>query len=138
MRQSAFIWVLTLVVGITAGSLGHRILSAQLPSIKRTPLLKTDLAEMAGKEGLVVSLEFAPGVSAGKHYHPAHVWGYILEGVMRLEEVGKPPTLVKPGETFYEPPKQVHTFTNADTTASLKFLVFALAEKGQPLTIPVP
>ena len=79
MRRTAMVLSLTLAVGIAAGVLGDRLLSAQQSPIKRTELLKTDVAGMEGKEAIVYIAELGPGAAAGKHFHPGPEFAYLLE-----------------------------------------------------------
>ena len=136
MRRMALMFSFTLAVGIAVGMIGDRVLSAQQEPIKRTVLLKTDLAGMQGKEGVMIHVELAPGGAAGKHYHPGHELVYILEGSGTFEAEGNPPRAVKAGDTLYVTPKLIHDVKNTGKTP-VKALVVAIAEKGQPLTVPV-
>jgi quercetin dioxygenase-like cupin family protein len=137
MKRTLFVSVLTLAVGIVAGALGTQILNAQQEPFKRTVLLKTALTGLEGKESVVVLVELAPGASAGKHYHPGHEVNYALEGTGILEVEGTPPVTLKPGVTNHIQPKQVHNVTNTSATDPLKLVAFFIAEKGQPLAVPV-
>ncbi|MDZ4340148.1 MAG: cupin domain-containing protein [candidate division NC10 bacterium] len=105
--------------------------------MKRQVLLKSDLAGIDGKEGIVVLAEIAPGATTGKHYHPAHEFAYVLEGSLTLEVQGKPPVTLKPGGIIHQPPRQAHEGKNASKTDPVKILAFYLSEKGQPLTSQV-
>lgn len=136
MKRTLFVSVLTLAAGIVAGALGTQILNAQQEPFKRTVLLKTDLTGLEGKDSVVVLVELAPGASAGKHYHPGHEVNYVLEGTGILEVEGTPVTL-KPGVTNHIQAKQVHNVTNTSATDPLKLVAFFIAEKGQPLAVPV-
>jgi quercetin dioxygenase-like cupin family protein len=50
---------------------------------------------------------------------------------------GKEVTL-KPGETFYEGPDDVHIVgRSADKTKPAKFVVFLIKDKGAPVLVPV-
>ena len=137
MKRIALTLGVTLAVGIYLGATWNQILHAQQEPVKRTVLLKTDLAGMKGKEGIVVLAEIAPGAATGKHTHPAHEFAYVMEGSGSLEVEGKPTIPMKPGATIYQPPKQVHNGKNASTTAPLKVIAFYIAEKEKPLTAPV-
>ncbi len=137
MRRATLIISLTLAVGIAGGVIGNQVLHAQQEPIKFTTLLKTDLAGIEGKEGLIVLVELAPGAASGKHTHPAHELAYTLEGSATLEVEGKPPVSMKAGGTSYQPPGQVHEVKNASQTAPFKALLVFISDKGQPLTIPV-
>lgn len=137
MRRTAFVLSLTLAAGITVGMVANQLLHADQEPVKRPVLLKTDLAGVDGKEGIVVLAEIAPGATTGKHYHPAHEFAYVLEGSLTLEVQGKPPVTLKPGGINHQPPRQVHEGKNASKTDPVKILAFYLSEKGQPLTSPV-
>ena len=100
------------------------------------PLLTADVVGMPGKEAYVGISEFAPGAAAGKHYHPADEFGYVLEGTLTLEEPGKPLVTYKAGQVFHRLPKVVHEGKNT-TTAQVRLLVFYVGEKGQPRIVPV-
>ncbi len=135
--RKASIAVLVLVVGVVMGAMGSQVLNAQQEQIKRTVLLKTDVTGVEGKEGYIIMVEIAPRGQSGRHYHPGHEFLYVMEGSGMLEIDGKPPVALKTGVTGHIDPKVIHNGKNSSTTAPLKVLVFAVHEKGQPLTIPV-
>jgi quercetin dioxygenase-like cupin family protein len=137
MKRIGMVVGLTLAVGLAVGVISDRVLNAQQEPIKRTELLKTDLVGIEGKGAVVRLVEYAPGAEAGKHYHPAHVFLYVLEGSGIWEPEGQPPVTLKPGDVYYEPPRQVHTAKNASTSAPLKLLSWSIVEKGQPSIVPV-
>ena len=137
MRRTAIMLGLTLAIGIALGAMGERLLSAQQEPIKRTVLLKTDLAGIEGKEGVVVLAELAPGAATGKHYHPGDELLYVLEGSLILEQEGKPPVTLKVGDVAHNPAKLPHNGKNTSTTAPAKAVVVYVVEKGQPLATPV-
>jgi quercetin dioxygenase-like cupin family protein len=106
---------------------------------KVTPLMGKDLVGLAGKEGVMLMVEYAPGASSDKHRHNAHTFVYVLEGsvVMQVED-GKAVTL-GPGQTFYESPDDIHLVSkNASDSQPAKFVVFFVKEKGAPPVVPVP
>jgi quercetin dioxygenase-like cupin family protein len=46
-------------------------------------------------------------------------------------------TVLKPGQTFYEGPDDVHVVgRNASMTKPAKFVVFLVKEKGAPVLVP--
>jgi quercetin dioxygenase-like cupin family protein len=102
-----------------------------------TELYKADLVTSEGKEASMFLAELAPGANMGKHYHPGDAFAYILEGTMLLEIVGKESVTLKAGQSGSLPPQTVHDDKNASQTAPLKFLVFHVAKKGDPLAVPV-
>lgn len=137
MKHTALLFGLALTVGIALGIVGTKALNAQQEPMKRTVLLKTDLAGIKGKEGMLILVELAPGAATEMHYHPGDELAYLLEGTLSLEVKGKPPITFKPGDTFHQPPKQVHRAKNLNSTNPAKAIVFTIAEKGQPPTVPV-
>jgi len=128
---------LVLAVGFAVGLIVSQVLNAQQQAVKSAVVLKADLVGIEGKYVVIVSTELPPGELAKKHYHPGHQFGYVLEGSMIMEIEGKPPITYKPGDTFYLTPNQVHDAKNVSTTAPVKVLGFSIAEKGQPLSVPV-
>src|SRR6266568_3570692 len=104
---------------------------------KVAELYKANLVTSDGKEGSIFLAELAPGANMGKLYHPGDAFAYILEGTMLLEIAGKESVTLKAGQSGSLPPRTVHDDKNASQTAPLKFLVFHVAKKGDPLAVPV-
>ena len=138
MRRTILVLALTLAVGIAAGMIGDRMLSAQQPEIKRTVLLRTDLPGVEGKEAVVFIAEIPPGVATGKHRHPGNELIYVLEGSYILEVDGKGPIPLKAGDARHAPLGEVHAAKSFGSPQASKVLVVLITEKGQPLAIPVP
>ena len=105
---------------------------------KISPLMAQELAGLAGKEGLMLTVEYAPGESSTKHRHNAHVFVYVLEGSVVMEVEGGKPVTLKPGQTFYESPADVHSVSkNASKSKRAKFVVVIVKDKGAPPVVPV-
>src|SRR3984957_19076167 len=102
------------------------------------PVMQKDLADMPGREMLMLSVEYPPGAVEHIHRHDAYAFVYVLEGTI-VEGVrgGKEVTLTS-GQTFYEGPNDVHTIgRNASQTEPAKFVVFLVKNKNAPVLIPV-
>jgi quercetin dioxygenase-like cupin family protein len=102
-----------------------------------TPLMQKDLADLPGKEILMIAVEYPPGTVEHIHRHDAHAFVYVLEGTI-IEGVrgGKEVTLT-PGQSFYEGPDDVHTVgRNASKTKPAKFVVVLLKKKGVEAVLP--
>lgn len=107
------------------------------PEAKVTPLLSKDLKEFPGKEGLMITVEYPPGCVDPVHRHNAHAFVYVLEGSIVMQLKGGKEVTLKPGETFYEGPDDIHTVgRNASKTEPAKFVVFLVKDKGAPVLIP--
>ncbi len=127
MRNTAA-WVLSM-------SLAGGTLMAQEPTI--TSLLSKDLVGTPGKELLMITVEYPPGVADPVHRHDAQVMVYVLEGAVVMQVKGEAPVTLRAGDTFYEGPGDVHTVArNASQTAPAKFLVFFVKAKGAPILVP--
>ena len=111
-------------------------LMAQEPVV--TTLMSKDLADMPGKEGLMLSVEYPPGGADPVHRHNAHGFIYVLEGSVVMQVKGGKETTLTPGQTFYEGPDDIHVVgRNASSTEPAKFLVLLIKDKGAPVLVPV-
>jgi quercetin dioxygenase-like cupin family protein len=108
------------------------------PATTVTPLLKHALADVPGREVMVITLDIPPGGGSAPHRHPGHhVFGYVLEGSYKLKlDQGDEKILTK-GQAFYEAPGQLHAVSaNASATEPAKVLAVIVAESGKPVTVP--
>jgi len=104
---------------------------------KVTPLFSKDLADFPGKEGLMITVEYPPGSTDPIHRHNAHGFIYVLEGSIVMQVRGGKEVTLKPGQTFYEGPEDVHVVgRNASQTKPAKFVVFFVKDKGAPIVVP--
>ncbi|HSU33709.1 MAG TPA: cupin domain-containing protein [Bryobacteraceae bacterium] len=104
---------------------------------KVTPLVSKDLTGIPGKEGTMITVEYAPGATDSVHRHNAHVFVYVLEGSVVMQVKGGRQLTLGPGETFYESPEDIHVISrNASQTQRAKFLVFFVKDKGAPALVP--
>ena len=110
-------------------------LSAQ--EAKVTPLMTKELADMPGKEALMITVEYPPGSKDAPHRHNAHAFVYVLEGTIVMQLKGKQPVTLTAGQTFYEGQEDVHVVgRNASSTKPARFLVLLLKDKGAPVLVP--
>jgi quercetin dioxygenase-like cupin family protein len=102
-----------------------------------TPLMLKELGDISGKEVLMITVEFPPGGADPIHRHDAHGFIYVLEGTVVMGVRGGKEVTLKPGETFYEGPNDVHTVgRNASTTKPAKLLAVLVKNKGaEALTV---
>jgi quercetin dioxygenase-like cupin family protein len=122
-----------------AMTVGMPLAHAAPGGVSVKPLINKDVAEMPGKELLMISVEYAPGGEDPVHRHDAHGIVYVLEGSIVMGVKGGKEVTLKPGDTFYEGPADLHTVgRNASKTKPAKFVVFLLKEKQKPVLIPVP
>ncbi len=104
---------------------------------KVTPLLSRDLTGIAGKEGAMMTVEYAPGAAGPVHRHNAYVFVYVLEGSLVMQVKDAAPVTLHPGQTFYEGPDDIHLVgRNASKTKPARFLAFFVKDKGAPVVMP--
>jgi len=104
---------------------------------KVTDLMSKDLPNFPGKEGLMITVEYPPGSVDPIHRHNANGFIYVLEGTIVMQVRGGKEVTLKPGQTFYEGPEDVHVVgRNASKTEPAKFVVFFVKDKNAPLFVP--
>ena len=102
-----------------------------------TQLLSKDLTNLPNKEGLMITVEYAPGGSDPIHRHHAHAFVYVLEGSVVMQVKGGKEITLTPGQSFYEGPDDVHVVSrNASNAKPAKFVVFLVKDKGAPVLVP--
>ena len=68
---------------------------------KVTPLFSKDLADLPGKEGLMITVVYPPGASDPIHRHNANAFVYVLEGSIVMQVKGGKEVTLTPGQSFY-------------------------------------
>ena len=122
------------VVVVLLSAFGGRLIAQEAVV---TPLMTKELADMPGKEALMITVEYPPGSSDPAHRHNAHAFVYVLEGSVVMQGKGGKQVTLTPGQTFYEGPDDVHVVgRNASTTKPARFLVLLLKEQGTPALVP--
>lgn len=98
------------------------------------PLVTKSLPELPGKEVVMLMVEYPPGGADPVHRHAAHGFIYVLEGSIVMQVKGGKEVTLKPGETFYESPSDLHVVgRNVSNTEPARFLVFLVKDRGTPV-----
>lgn len=101
-------------------------------------LMTKALSDIPGKEVLAITVDYPPGGADPIHRHDAHAFVYVLEGSIVMGVKGGKEVTLKPGQTFYEGPDDIHTVgRNASKTKPAKFLVMLVKNKGTDFFLPV-
>src|SRR6201988_243882 len=99
-------------------------------------LMTKDLPDVPGKEGMIETVDFAPGEVSQPHRHNADLFVYVLEGSIVTQLKGGSAQTVHAGEVFYESPTDIHSVSrNASEAQPAKLLVFYVKKKGAPQTV---
>jgi len=129
--------LLSLMTTGTAMAQQAKAPEAKAPQAKVTSLMSKDLPEAPGKEALMILVDYPPGASDPIHRHNAHALVYVLEGSIVMQVKGGKQVTLRPGQTFYEGPDDVHVVgRNASKTKPAKFVVVLIKEKGAPVFVP--
>jgi quercetin dioxygenase-like cupin family protein len=105
---------------------------------KVAEVMSKELKDFPGKEGAMITVEYPPGGADPVHRHNAHAFVYVLEGTVVMQLKGGKEVTLKPGDTFYEGPSDIHVVgRNASKTMPAKFVVVLLKAKGAPALVPV-
>jgi len=98
--------------------------------------LMTEELELAeGREVVVSHIVIPANTTLPKHWHPGEEFVYILEGTGILWQEGKTDVVLKKGDVYKVPLKQVHTAKTLEDGAII--LVFRVHEKGKPVRVNV-
>ncbi len=85
----------------------------------------------------LITAEFPPGVSTGRHTHPGDEYGTVVEGsVVTRQDGGEWKTLTT-GQSYYVPAGVVHETRNTGERTARTYNGFII-EKGKPRATPVP
>ena len=104
---------------------------------KVTELFSKDMANVPGKEGVMMVVDYPPGSVDPVHRHNAHAFVYVLEGSIVMQVRGGKEVTLTPGQTFYEGPDDVHVVgRNASKTKPAKFVLVMVKDKGAPVLVP--
>ncbi|MBC7991259.1 MAG: cupin domain-containing protein [Luteimonas sp.] len=130
--KNSVLLVCTACASLTA----PKAIAAPDPIVKT--LMTKALANVPGKEVLMLTVDYPPGGADPIHRHDAPAFVYVLEGSIVMGVKGGKEVTLSPGETFYEAPNDVHTVgRNASQTAPAKFVVLLVKDKGVPFFKPV-
>jgi quercetin dioxygenase-like cupin family protein len=100
-------------------------------------LLERELADVPGKEALLLTVDYPPGGASLPHRHDADVFVYVLSGRVVMQVAGQPARPLGAGDTFYEGPTDVHVRSaNDSSSAPARLLVFMVKDKGAPVSRP--
>ena len=82
----------------------------------------------------MITVDYPPGSVDPVHRHDAHAFVYVLEGTIVMQVKGGKEVTLKPGQSFYEGPDDVHVVgRNASKTEPAKFLVVFIKKAGAPI-----
>jgi quercetin dioxygenase-like cupin family protein len=111
-------------------------LAQQGPNVN-TLVLEQPVSGVPDKVFTMITAEFPPGVSTGRHTHPGDEYGTVVEGTVLTRQDGGEWKMVGVGQSYYVPAGVVHeTKCMGDKTARTYngFII----EKGKPRATTAP
>ena len=122
-----------LVIIASVVCLGTAPLSAQPASQLKVTILvaQTPVTGVPDKVFMLLTTDFPPGVSTGRHTHPGDEYGTLMEGAVMTRQDGGEWKTVSTGESYYVPANIIHETKNVGTVPAKAVNAFVL-EKGKP------
>ena len=137
MKKMTAMFVVVASLGLAKDIRAQETSAATAP-VTAIPLLSKPLPDVANKEGVMLTVEYAPGASSAPHRHNANTFVYVLEGAVVMQVKGGKEQTLTAGQTFYESPTDIHSVSrNASATQKAKILVFFVKDIGAPSNVAV-
>jgi quercetin dioxygenase-like cupin family protein len=104
---------------------------------KAPPLLQQVLKDVPGKQGKMITVDYAPGQESTPHVHLGSVFAYVLEGEVISQLAGGGEVKYRAGESWYEPPGSTHLVArNASPTKPARLLAVVITGEKDPVRRP--
>jgi quercetin dioxygenase-like cupin family protein len=131
MRRLATVCAAVLI--IAAGS----ALAQQAQPPKVTTLVsEAPVTGVPDKVFTLITADWPPGVTTGRHTHPGDEYGTVVEGTLATRQEGGEWKTVTAGQSYYVPAGVVHETRNEGNTPAKSYNGF-IVEKGKPRATPV-
>jgi quercetin dioxygenase-like cupin family protein len=85
----------------------------------------------------VLTATLKPGDKTPFHTHRFPVTAYVLEGTFTLELEGRPPVVIKAGQSLVEPPNVKMTGDNRSATEPMRIVIFYVRDPDTPFLDPI-
>jgi len=100
----------------------------------------TPVLDFPSRDGLSVQairVDYEPGgFTRGSHRHPARAYVYVTDGSVEFVVGDGEPTVLKAGESFYEPPGALHSVSrNASGDEPASLIAFFVLGDGESATV---
>ena len=104
------------------------------PKAEVTPLYEGTLTGVDGKTVIIKHFTLPAGFVGGKHFHPADVFVYVLEGELTVD-TEKGVLTIPAGEIYPEVPGMVMVGKNVSADNPTKIVVFQVGDTGKPMMV---
>jgi quercetin dioxygenase-like cupin family protein len=121
---------------LIAAAASIAVTSAYAQEIAKPNLLVREVIDGMPKgdkqEVRVLTATIQPGGKTPFHTHRFPVTVYILEGTFTLEMEGRPPAVLKVGDSFIEPPHVKMTGYNKSANEPMRVVIFYVSDPDTP------
>jgi quercetin dioxygenase-like cupin family protein len=107
------------------------------PATPPPPAQQYDVPTAPPQTVAVLTRDFVPGQSAGRHIHHGVEITIIIRGDFQLSVDGSAPHVYHIGDSFIIPRDIPHDIKNVGTAAGTIAITYVI-DKGSPIRIPVP
>ena len=104
------------------------------PKDEVKPLYEGALTGVEGKTVIIKHFTLPAGFVGGKHFHPADVFVFVLEGEGTIETEEGVQT-ISAGELYPEVPGMVMRAKNLSAENPTKIVVFQVGDTGKPMMV---
>jgi quercetin dioxygenase-like cupin family protein len=144
-NRRQLLWKAVLGIGAAASSaslLPSQLIAApaaqgaatpKLAGIGRIDLIQDDLS-VPGREAVQALVTIPAGQAAPRHSHPGEEIAYVVAGSFEYALDGRPPVIVKAGESLFIPYGVPHSVRNVGTGDAVELATY-FADKGKPLFV---
>jgi quercetin dioxygenase-like cupin family protein len=131
MRRFAMFCATLLVLGSST------VFAQQAQSPKVSTLVsEAPVTGVADKVFTLITADWPPGVTTGRHTHPGDEYGTVVEGTLVTRQEGGEWKTVTSGQSYYVPGGAVHETKNEGNMPAKSYNAF-IVEKGKPRATPV-
>lgn len=139
IRFTAAIFAASVSILATAPALAHGPADQARPGEEKVTVLQQQVLKNApGKQGQMITVDYAPGQESTPHVHSGAVFVYVVEGEVISQLAGGGEVSYRAGESWYEPPGSKHLVSrNASPTKPARLLAVVIAGEKDPILRPL-
>lgn len=140
IRFTAALAAASLSILAAAPALAHGPADHARPGEEKvTTLQKQALKNAPGKQGEMITVDYAPGQESTSHIHPGSVFVYVVEGEVISQLAGGDEVKYRAGESWYEPAGSTHLVSrNASPTKPARLVAVVISGENEPVLRPLP
>lgn len=128
-------WVSLVCSGLLSLGVAQAAEQEYKPKVQAKTLMEGTPVGLEGKKVIIKHFTLPAGYVGGKHFHPGHVFVYVLDGELIIQLEGESPTTIRAGELYQEPLHKVMQGRNPSATQPTRIVVFQIGDADKPMMI---